>query len=157
MRIRLFVLILAGLVICSCGNNDQKANETTLQTKPQQQPIANSNSDTLLISAKSAVFFQPDSSVIAKRIEEDDFRAGADDYIYYINESADYLEKQGLPVIDAKGRKYIKFIWGTQSTQLVKLDTLPDMWGMFLFDAKQPPLYAEIVEIENDYKKYFQQ
>jgi len=156
MRILLSVLIFPGLFICSCEANDQKPKEETPQTETLQQPSAViSYSDTLFISTKSAVFFQPDSSIIAKRIEEDDFRAGADDYIYYINESADYLEKQGLHVINAKGRKYLKFIWGSQSTQLVKLDTLPDLWGMFLFDAKQPPLYAEIVEIENDYKRYF--
>jgi len=35
------------------------------------------------------------------------------------------------------------------------MDTLQDLWGIRLFDPGKDPLYADIIEIEADYKKYF--
>ena len=78
-----------------------------------------------------------------------------DDYIYYINTSAEYLEKQGLPVIDAKNRKYLKFVMADKNENLIKLDTLEELWGMYLFDPKRKPHYADIIDIEEDYKSYY--
>jgi hypothetical protein len=81
--------------------------------------------------------------------------AGADDYIYYINISVEYLEKQGLNVIDAKNKNYLRFVSSDAKVQLIKLDTLPDFWGIYLFDPKKKPYYADIIDIETDYRNYF--
>ena len=120
------LLFLFSFAISSCVTNNQK-RETKLETQissidTTQQVNLNQNKfetkelqsdrDTLTIDSKSAVFFQPDILQIEKRMKEaggEDFRAGADDYIYYRNTAAEYVEKQGLPVIDAKGTKYLKF------------------------------------------------
>jgi hypothetical protein len=37
----------------------------------------------------------------------------------------------------------------------VKLDTLSELWGMYFFDPTKKPYYADITEIEEDYKSYF--
>jgi hypothetical protein len=87
-----------------------------------------------------------------KETGEENFRAGAGDYIYYINTSADYLKEQGLSVIDAKNKKYLKFIMADKKVQL---DTLSELWGMYLFAPTKTPHFADITVIEDDYKNYF--
>lgn len=114
--------------------------------------------DTLTIDRKAAVFYQPDSLQIEKRMKqvgEAEFRMGMDDYIYSLNTSVEYLQKQGLPVLDAKNRKYLKFVSAGKKLQLIKLDTLQELWGMYLFDPGKKPRYADIIDIEEDYKTYY--
>ena len=162
------LLLICSLIISACDHNDLKQTEksgklVSRSDSTQKQSIASdpyAHKDTLTIALKAAVLFQPDSSQIQRRMKEvgeEDFRAGADDYIYYINTSAEYLEQQGLPVIDAKGRKYISFVQANGAVQVVKPDTLPELWGIYLFDPKKTPYYADITLIEEDYKKYFNQ
>jgi hypothetical protein len=91
-----------------------------------------------------------------KLVGEADFRAGADDYIYYVNTSAEYLEKQGLPVLAARNKKYLKFVLANRQVQIVKLDTLEELWGLYLFDPKKKPSSVDITVIEDEYKNYFQ-
>jgi hypothetical protein len=172
MQPSLRLLLLFSLTVFSCGANDQKQEpksdtnilsaDTTRKADTSKTQIAtqtsSSSTDTLTIERKAAVFYQPDSLQIEKHMKqagEADFRAGMDDYIYYINTSAEYLEKQGLPVIDAKNKKYLKFVMADNKEKLIKLDTLEELWGMYLFDPKKKPYYADIIEIEEDYKNYY--
>lgn len=172
MQPSLKLFLLSCLIFASCATDDQKQEtKTEFQTSsvdPKQQVDTSqkhleakklsANTDTLTIDNKTAVFFQLSSLQMEKRMEEageENFRAGADDYIYYINTSAEYLEKQGLPVINAKSKKFLKFIMADKQVQFIKLDTLEDLWGMYLFDPKKKPHYADIIEIEDDFKNYF--
>ncbi len=167
---RHFLLCILTLSSCVTNDNNQKIKTEIQHSTPdttQQSRLAQTNldkknivknGDTLAIDRKSAVFFQPDSLQMEERMKkvgEKDFRAGADDYIYYINISAEFLEKQGLPVLNAKGKKYLKFLTSDKKAELVKLDTLRELWGMYLFDPEKKPHYADIIEIEDDYKSYF--
>jgi hypothetical protein len=166
---RHFLLYILTLSSCASPHNKQEvkievqhSTTDTIQNHLLQKNLdikkIEGNGDTLTIDTKAAVFFQPDSSQMEKRMKEvgeRDFRAGADDYIYYINISAEYLEKQGLTVMDAKGKKYLKFVKSDKKEQVVRLDTLNDLWGMYLFDPEKKPHYADITEIEDDYKNYF--
>jgi hypothetical protein len=165
-------LLLLSLAIFSCTVNDQKqysksdagisSSDTTLKGDTVQRELAtrfsNSETDTLTIDKKAAVFYQPDSLQIDKRMKqtgEADFRAGADDYMYYIHISVDYLEKQGLPVMDSKNKKYLRFVMADNKEKLVRLDTLQDLWGLYLFDPKKNPYNADIIQIEEEYKIYY--
>jgi hypothetical protein len=167
---RHFLLCILTLSSCATRDNKQEIktevhHSTTDTTQQSHSPQTNldireieGNGDTLTIDRKSAVFFQPDSLQKERRMKEvgeKDFRAGADDYIYYINISAEFLEKQGLPVINAKSKKYLKFVTSDKKAELVKLDTLHELWGMYFFDPTKRPYYADITEIEEDYKSYF--
>ena len=90
-----------------------------------------------------------------EKTSENERRQGQDDYLYYMHVSRDYLEKQKLPVIDVRGKKYLSFVRADGDTKIIKMDTLQDLWGIYLFDPGKDPLYADIIEIEADYKKYF--
>jgi len=160
------------MVTFSCTTNDQKRDpnkdtlissaDTTLkvdtlkeQTAVQPSPL---HSDTLIIDRQAAVFYQPDSLQIEKRMKEvgeADFRAGADDYIYYVNTSVEYLEKRGLPVLDAKNKKYLKFVLTDKQHQVIKLDTLEELWGIYLFAPKKSVYAADMTIIEDEYKSYY--
>ena len=132
-----------------------KVDTLKAQIEPQPFPL---DTDTLTIDRKTAVFYQPDSLQMEKRMKkvgEADFRAGADDYIYYVNTSAEYLEKEGLPVLDAKNKKYLKFVLANKRVQVIKLDTLEELWGMYLFDPKKKAYAADITIIEDEYKSYY--
>ena len=164
--------LLCILTLSSCATRDDKqeiktevrysTTDTIQQSHSSQTNLdikeIERNGDTLIIDRKAAVFFQPDSLQKEKRMKEvgeKDFRAGADDYIYYINISAEFLEKQGLPVMNAKTKKYLEFVTTDKKAELVKLDTLRELWGMYFFDPTKRPYYADITEIEEEYKSYF--
>lgn len=172
MQPTLNLFLLIALIISSCGTNNQKqetktethisSGDTTLKVDSSLKQLATkappSSTDTLSIDQKTAVLYQPDSLQMEKRMKqvgEEDFRAGADDYIYYMNTSAEYLQKQGIPVLDAKNRKYLKFVMADRKVQLIKLDTLQELWGIYLFDPMKKPHYADIIDMETDYKNYF--
>ena len=72
-----------------------------------------------------------------------------------MNTSAEYLEKQGLMVLDAKGNKYIRFVSSDKTAQVIKLDTLSELWGIYFFDPKKTPYLADITLIEEEYTKYY--
>jgi hypothetical protein len=172
MQSSLKLLLFLNWITFSCTPNDQKQeskSETlilsadttqkvdtlTEQIALQQSPL---HSDTLMIDRQAALFYQPDSFQLEKRMKEvgeADFRAGADDYIYYINTSVEYLEKEGLPVLDAKNKKYLKFVLTDKQYQVIKLDTLEELWGIYLFDPKKSVYAADMTIIEDEYKSYY--
>ncbi|HJW16071.1 MAG TPA: hypothetical protein VJ499_03075 [Flavisolibacter sp.] len=174
LNIFLTLLFLClSMMISSCVPKDQEQNGKSVLNvspidtsqkalKPKRLLVSQAHLldvDTLTIDKKAAVFYQPDSMLMEKRMNQvgaEDFRKGADDYIYYINSSAEYLENQGLPVLDAKNRKYLKFIFEDRKEYVIKTDTLKELWGMFLFDPRKKPYAADMTIIEDEYKNYYQ-
>lgn len=167
MLLRYQLLMPIVLLISSCTQCGKKqeikdmhlfAKDTTSLPKQPVTPSTPIITDTLIINTKSATFYTPDSLQVAKRMKEvgeENFRAGADDYMYYMHVSIDYLEKHGIPVISAKHKKYISFNMPGQPASIVKLDTLKDLWGIYLFNPGQAPHFTDILAIEDEYKAYF--
>jgi hypothetical protein len=160
------LILVFCLTISACGTDVKKqSTKTGVKISPDDTStnsisVHNSyiDNDTMLVDKKCVVFFQPDSALIElhmKKSKEEDFRAGADDYMYYINESWQYLDKKGIKILDAKDKKYLGFISVDKKMQLVKLDTLPDLWGLYFFDPAKQPHYADIMDIESDYDNYY--
>ncbi len=151
-------LFLFALAFCllpapfSCSNREAEYAKESLNSKNE-----NALPDTLLITSKAAVFFQPDSLTIAGRLtgkDSEDFRMGMDDYLFSLNESLEFLKEQKLSVIDAFHSKYILFK-GNDNSFVVKIDSLPELWGLYLFEPGKQPLYADITDIETEYGRYF--
>jgi hypothetical protein len=165
MRSVSILVLLCTLAIASCTSNEsakaERKKEDHLLLKPAK-PIVTVpslfNTDTLIVTAKAAVFYQPDSAQIERRMKEvgeKDFRMGMDDYLFYLNESWTYLKQQGVPVVDAKDKKVIQFISANHKIQLVRLDTVPELWGVYLFDPARSPYPADITNIEEAYRSYY--
>ncbi|HEY4967557.1 MAG TPA: hypothetical protein VII28_14225 [Puia sp.] len=160
--LRIIPLLLATLLSCSAPDNKGKSdlppttNDSSVNVKNQEPKVE--NSDTLIIYKKAAVFFSPDTMQIAKRkmeIGEDNFYAGADDYLNYLQTSHDFLDSVKLLILDAKDKKYLKFIRYDKSQSIIKLDTLKELWGVYLFDPREKEKLAAMTTIDEDYKDYF--
>ncbi len=179
MHLQRFLLIIL-ISFFSCGETDKTVvaksqTDTSMQATPVQDSFYGSDvksddydenfddeeskADTLVIDSRSAVFFQPDSLAIEKKFKElgDDFLVGMDDYLYYMHLSREHLEKKGVPIVDTKGYSYLKFLMADGSSQVVDLRKQEDLWGVYLFDPKTRPHYADILIIEEDYEKYLGQ
>src|SRR5690606_8542978 len=92
------------LVSCTHGFQQNKLHTDTEQTTLQ--------SDTLIVDKWAAVFVEPDSLRIEKRkkeIGEEDFHIIADDYLFYMYKSYEFLDSIKLTIITTKGEKFIKF------------------------------------------------
>lgn len=166
MRSLSTLVLLYTLAIASCTFSDsakeEKIKEDQLLSNPANKPIIPDasalNTDTLIVTAKAAVFYQPDSTQIERRMKEvgkEDFRIGMDDYLFYMNESWTYLKQQGVPLLDARDKKFIQFISADNTIQLVRLDTVPELWGVYLFDPARGPYLADMTNIEEAYRNYY--
>lgn len=152
------------LTITACQNQ--------VQEKPKE-PAATSNgiaelhialtpdpepSDTLTIDEKSAVFFQPDSLQIERRKKkagETDFYAGADDYIFYMNSALQFLDSVKLKTVEARDKKYLRFVGRDASQQLIRIDTLSELWGMYFFEPSKTARLANVLDIDESYSSYY--
>jgi hypothetical protein len=143
---------------CSGDKKDPSVPANKDSEPAKVQPVyKKQESDTLIVTSRSAIFYSPDSIQIEKRkkeIGEHEFYIGADDYAYYSNESWNYLEKMKLPLVMAINKNYLKFI-SPGKTTLIRIDTLPELWGVYLFDPKKHPYQADIMDMEEEYKNYF--
>jgi hypothetical protein len=60
-----------------------------------------------------------------------------------------------LPIIDAKDNKYLKFIRFNKVQNIVKMDTLPELWGIYLFNPSKKEKLVDMTMIDEEYKNYF--
>lgn len=159
----LFFAIVA-IIFFSCGRTaDEKETPAGIDTVPVRHAAAKTsapNSDTLYINTKAAVFYAPDSARIdraKKDAGEDAFYTGADDYVYYIGKCREYFDSVKLKTVYAKDKKYIRFIKDDDTRIYVKLDTLPELWGIYLFEPKKDPKLVDMLAIEDEYNNYYKQ
>jgi hypothetical protein len=158
-------LTLLLLTLTSCSTNIEKKDKSNTQqphadssSQVKDTPVTVANFDTLTIDKKAAVFYSPDTIQIAKRkkeIGEDDFYAGADDYLTYMQTSHDFLDSAKLPILEAKDKKYLKFIYNNKSQTVVKLDTLSELWGIYLFNPSKKEKLVDMTIMNEEYKRYF--
>jgi hypothetical protein len=158
------LIALFSFAFIACTNNKQAANTNSDSLKNETIPMylppntTSANGDTLIVYRKAAVFYEPDSSQIAKRrqaVGEDDFNAGIEDYAYNLNAAHDFLYSTKLPQLDAKGRKFITFISINKSEQTIRIDTSSELWGVYFFDPARKAKQVDMTMIEEEYKSYF--
>jgi len=166
MKYYIKYLPLLALILTACTkkesttkNLDPNDSSTILKTPDRQKRVFNKQeSDTMTITSKTAVFYVPDNKRIEERkkaVGEEAFMMGADDYLFYLNNSQEFLEKQKLTVNITEHEKILQFILTDKSKVYVKLDTLQELWGIFLFDPRTAPKLIDMVTIEEEYQKYY--
>lgn len=155
------VFLVVIIFLTSCNNFDKNKMSNSTDTTAQKMIISNlqePHQDTLIINTKAAVFISPDTIQIEKRkreVGEEDFMTGADDFLFYMNKSHEFLEKQKLKLLDIKDRKFVKFIKEDKSSISIKVDTLPALWNVYLFDPSKAPINIDMTMIEEQYKNYY--
>ena len=156
---KIIIAYMSLIILTACGGKaDKKVTPGSDTTAQSTTPVVMNNNDTMVIDKNAAVYYIPDSNQMEKwkiKVGEKDFATVADDWSSYMNSSGEYLKTTNLPVEDASGKKVLKFIKADKSVTLVGLDTLSNFWGYYLFSTSKEPQFADIIMMEESYKKYF--
>ncbi|MFC5684634.1 hypothetical protein ACYE2N_00085 [Flavobacterium sp. MAHUQ-51] len=160
------LLLLSLLMIVSCNESKKRIDKKS--EKNIQNPIISKihksnillmskNTDTLVIRSKCALVYEPTEKNIEKRkkeVGEEDFYVGADDFLYYINESTEFLKSKNVTIVTTENDKILKFILNDGSIVVKNLDLEKEMFGIFLFDSKKEPQKIDITATEEEYETY---
>jgi hypothetical protein len=121
-------------------------------------PATVTNSDTLIVDKPAAVLYEADSTKMErekKKIGEGDFNTTADDYVYYLGESQAFLDSVKLPVLTTRDKKYIKFVGIDRTSEIIRLDTVPELWCIYFFHPSKHYLKTDFTETQDQYRSYF--
>lgn len=154
---RLIAIIL--LILISCAKKEKNTIEIKTTVNKTSEPIQVSlkTTDTLIINNKSAVIFEPTENSINKRkkeIGEEVFYIGADDYLFYLDQSITFLEKQEINIVQTKNNRILKFISEDKSEIIINLNSEEQIWGIYLFDPKWKPKKIDMTATEEEFKEY---
>jgi hypothetical protein len=142
------------LIFTSCATTDKK--QQTIPITPTV--LHHVSADTMVITGRSVIFFQPDSVAMEKDRKEmgaENFSVAADDASYYANSAAAYFKQVRLPIVYAN-QKYLKFVRNNQAATIIQPDTLSEGWGAILFDPSKEPLETDLFSYAEDYQSYFE-
>lgn len=154
---RLIAIIL--LILISCAKKEKNTIEikTTVNKTSEPIQVSSKTTDTLIINNKSAVIFEPTENSINKRkkeIGEEVFYIGADDYLFYLDQSITFLEKQEINIVQTKNNRILKFISEDKSEIIINLNSEEQIWGIYLFDPKWKPKKIDMTATEEEFKEY---
>ncbi len=124
----------------------------------KEDPTTQTVEDTLKVYKKCAVFFSQDTLEIRKRkkeMGEEEFYAGADDYVYYQGIALHYLDSVKLPVFYMRNEKVVVFINGKRPVYTAKINAEPELMGAFFYDPPKEVLKPELLDINEEYNSYF--
>lgn len=161
MKFRNILTIPIGLITIFIGACDQTKNDKIdhidTTNKVITSLVTTANSDTLFISQTCAVIVIADSIQIEKRKKElgQDFYIGADDYVFYLNETKTYFDSLKLKTINCTGKKFLKFLYADNKQELLNLTNLDELWQVYLFDPKRKSKKVDMTIIDEEYKNYF--
>jgi hypothetical protein len=154
-------LLLLTIIFVSC--NDSTADKTKdtkadIGSDTADTNLIAENPDTLVVYKNTAVYYWPDAAGVAKwekKLGKEAFQTGADDMIEYRTSSSRFLDSMKLSLVKTEDHKFVKFIKADQSSTLIKLDTISNLWGIYLFAPGKEPKFADFTMIEEEYKAYF--
>jgi len=111
----------------------------------------------LVIKEPCAVLYWPDEAKIErlkKKGNEEGFYTVADDNMYYVAQSREYLKKHKIKSIDSHAGTF-RFV--PVAGPAFVLDRRADKysWGLILFDGRHAPREADLVEPAADVKAVF--
>ena len=153
------------LFTSSCSENSKKNSnqqeEKSVKAKPPVIKKPGSGfDDTLVVSARSAVFYSPDSLQMIK-IKSVNEKAIFDmlthDCHYQMQNARAELKKYWpqLKVIEASKARYLLFVKVNKDKICIDLDNKNDICGLFLFDTKKDPVLVDMPNIDTELGFYF--
>lgn len=163
------LVFLAIFTLISCNQIvNQKEDNLNSVTTISEKKVANKKTDiaeisknridTIVIKNQTAIIIEPTDKQIEKRkkeVGEEDFYIGADDYMWYLNESTETFRKNKLNVLNIKNGKIIKFEMENGNNAILELSGEEELWQIYLFDPKLKPKKIDMTDSENEYKTYF--
>ena len=157
-------ILFALFTIISCNQKENHSEENLKGAKTiENRKVENTESsknviDTISVKSQIAIIIEPTEMQIEKRkkeVGEEDFYIGADDYMFYINESTKTFNKNKLKVLNIKNDKIINFEFENGNNAILELNEEGELWKVYLFDPKLKPKKIDMTDSENEYKNYF--
>ena len=164
---KLVFLAIFTLISCTQIVNQKEDNLNSVTTISEKKvankktdiaEISKNRIDTIVIKNQTAIIIEPTDKQIEKRkkeVGEEDFYIGADDYMWYLNESTETFRKNKLNVLNIKNGKIIKFEMENGNNAILELSGEEELWQIYLFDPKLKPKKIDMTDSENEYKTYF--
>lgn len=131
--------------------------EEKINSKVENQTIVKNNNDTIFIQEKCVVFISATNETIEnlkKQEGEENFYIGADDFNYYEYEAREFVKKQKLKIYNITDKKVIVFKSEKGDFTVLK-DTIKYIGSAYLFEPNQLPKHISSIDIEDEYKNYF--
>lgn len=138
MKVLTYITLL--LMLSACAHTPNKTHKLTKEH---------------CITQPVALIVTPSKSLIAKyqkENSEEDYNTIVDDDVYYLSQSEQYLDSVKANKIRVKSVGVIRFKTSAGKTYTMRLDTI--FFGVILFNGKDKPISADIVEIQPDYYRY---
>jgi hypothetical protein len=160
-------LVFFTLISCNQIVNHKEDNLDSVTTisekkvenkKNDNAEISKNRIDPIVVKNQSAIIIEPTDKQIEKRkkeVGEEDFYIGADDYMWYLNESTETFRKNKLNVLNIKNGKTIKFEMENGNNAILELNGEDELWQIYLFNPKLKPKKIDMTDSENEYKTYF--
>ena len=162
--ILIYGVITILLLTWSCSDmskkNDQHAEESPKTKSPIIKKPASSFDDTIIIHARSAVFYNPDSLQMEKIKavnEKAIFDMITHDCHYQMQNARIELKKYWpqIHVIEISKSRYLLFVKADESKICIDLNNKNDICGLFLFDGKKDPVLVDMPNIDTELGFYF--
>lgn len=156
------LILLYSLSACS-GNSEKKEAQTVTTGQDTIKVLSkppSSYTDTLIIEAPGAVFYDSDSLQLVKT-KSINTKMAYETMVhecFYMMRNAKMVLKQYWPKLKITSTtkvRYLLFIKSDKSQTWIDLDTKNNMCGMFMFDGKKDPELADMTNIETELGNYF--
>ncbi len=155
-------LVILLILIVSCNNSSLKkepVKDKTEVNKPILSKPPAYYQDTLKIDLTAAVFYSPDTIQLQKikeRTEERIFESQTHEYFFQMRNARMVLKKTwpAINIVESKNVRYLLFKKFNNETFCVDLDK-KDPYGLFLFDTKKDPHFADMMNIDSELPFYF--
>ena len=141
------------------GKNEAPNNNSKKDHKSVTKPPT-IFSDTLEINSKAAVFYYPDSlqlKTIKAGLDSSIYNSVIHEYFYQFRYVHIVLSKYwpGIKIVEAKNVRYLQFVKGDQTNEIIDLNTKNDAYGLYVFDPDKSPAQLELTNAESEIGFYF--
>ncbi len=137
--------LLLGFIILPLLSLGQK--RPVVPTAKPKPVVKSSIQKTLTITTPCAVLYSPDDAWIERHKNSDStgFYAVADDMMYYVSQTREYLDKRKIKTIDTQAST-LRFMLANGSVKIFDLRNSTYGWGLILFNGRNTPKEADLVE-----------
>jgi len=159
----LFCLLAFLIFTTSCSNSPVEEKTPVSKDEMNKRVLTKPQSnyqDTMKIEYASAVFYHPDSLQLQKIKEITDeriFDGQMHEYFFQMRNARIVLKKDwpGVKIIEGKNIRFLKFIRKERDPVIIDLDTKNDTYGLFLFQPRKEPHFADMMNIDTELPFYF--
>jgi len=159
---RMIYAVFPCVLLFGCKvKHEETKQDTTHQLNANIKP-GSGYVDTLIVSAASAIFYQPDSGQLKKIQTVTDkrvFEGSMHEFFYQQRNAHLFLKKYWphLKIFDARNVRYILFADTSGHFEVIDLDKQGDAYGMFVFAPGKLPRNIDMSNVESQVPSYFQE